>query len=169
MTNTFNIMSKELPLTKGYVAIVDDEDYEWLNQWSWCANESGYNVYGRRKSKGKGYDLHREILGVTDGCIDVDHINHDTLDNRKCNLRKSTRSQNQANKRPMKGCKSRFKGVYPRKDNFRVKIRVNGEIIHIGMFTTEEEAALAYNRAAKKHFGEFAYLNKVKETQLKIF
>ena len=89
-------MAKEIKLTKGFVAIVDDEDYEWLSQWKWH-----YDKYAcRRKSTGykqsKIVFMHREILGY-EGELDVDHINKDRIDNRKCNLRLATRSQNLAN------------------------------------------------------------------------
>ncbi len=95
--------------------------------------------------------------------MDVDHINGNRLDNRKCNLRLATRSQNLQNSRKRTGCSSRFKGVnwLGQNKRWRARIKVFGKEIALGCFISELEAAEAYNKAAKEHFGDFAKLNEI--------
>lgn len=152
-------MSKEVQLTKGKVALVDDEDYEMLIGLGvrWCIND-GYafnSVYGR---------MHRLLLSAPKNTM-VDHINGDKLDNRKENLRFATNSQNQANRKVSRGV-SNFKGVTWQKRTYdasrgywKAQIVVNGELIYLGKYETDLDAARAYNEAAVKFFGEFAHLN----------
>jgi hypothetical protein len=99
----------------------------------------------------------------------VDHINGNPLDNRRCNLRAATRQNNNQNRHVTRGALP-YKGVnaktdQPRKNPFRAYIGVNGKQINLGHYPTPEAAALAYNEAAKKHFGEFAWLNKIPATK----
>lgn len=157
-------MSKEIQLTKGKVALVDDEDYEMLIGLGvrWCVND-GYafnQAYGR---------MHRFLVSAPKDRM-VDHINGDKLDNRKENLRFATNSQNQANRRVARGA-SKFKGVTWQKRKcdasrgyWKAQIVVNGELHYLGKYNTDLEAAKAYNEAAVRFFGEFAYLNDL--TQL---
>lgn len=155
---------KEIKLTQGQVALVDDEDYEYLNQWKWCANRSIGGYYAVRTDKQKADQkreticMHRLILNAPKG-LQVDHINHNTLDNTKQNLRICTNSQNQMNRSPCG--KSKYLGVTYYRNNtcLRASIKANNKSIHLGYFKTEEEAAHAYDEAAKKYFGEFANLN----------
>lgn len=91
-------MAKEIRLTKGYVSIVDDEDYEVLSKRKWHCVFQGTFKYGR---SGRIY-MHRLIMKPDNTNFVVDHINHDTLDNRRCNLRICTKSENQKNKLPYK-------------------------------------------------------------------
>ena len=111
--------------------------------------------------KTKGDRVHRKILGLfpNDG-LEVDHINHNGLDNRRCNLRVCTRQQNQMNKRAMKGS-SKFKGVFwhSHAKKWGACITLQGRNKYIGVFISEIDAARAYDRYAAEHFGEFAYLN----------
>lgn len=89
---------KEIPLTRGYVALVDDEDYNWLNQWKWCADGNGYatrSVGGKRTQK-KLY-MHRLVNKTPEG-LQTDHINRNRCDNRKENLKAVTPKENQQNK-----------------------------------------------------------------------
>jgi hypothetical protein len=157
---------REIPLTQGYVTIVDDEDYDFLMQWKWYAvkDEGGKRMYARRAAPGlKTVRMHSAILGTPTG-IRVDHINHDGLDNRRANLRRATNTQNVYNQRCRKQNITGFKGVIVNRGRgkaFIAGIRVNGKQIHLGLFEDAREAAIAYNRAAVKHFGEFAYLNPV--------
>lgn len=162
---------KQIPLTQGKVAIVDDELYEWLNQWKWLAhwyknNNSFYAeriIYlggGRRNPKRKAVRMHRLILRVKKGQI-TDHINHDTLDNRRVNLRRCTNAQNLQNQLPRKNTSSKYKGVSWYKSNKKwvASIRLNYKYIYLGCFVSEIKAAEAYDAKAKEIFGEFAYLN----------
>ena len=98
-------------------------------------------------------------------CMEVDHINHNGLNNRRCNLRICTRSQNRRNSRSNRGSKSKYKGVVPVTGNikrpWRTYTTVNNKRIWLGYYATEDEAGQAYNDYASKHFGEFACLNVI--------
>lgn len=145
------------------ITIVDDVDAHHLDQ-NWHITTKGY--VARREGRKLIY-LHREILGLTDPRIFTDHRNHCRFDNTRSNLRKCTPAENARNVSP-RG-RSRFLGVSYQTcwttsgtyQYIKAKIRVNNHLIHVGTFNTEEEAALAYNEAAKKYFGEFANLNVV--------
>lgn len=157
---------KTIPLTKGQVALVDDEDYERVRQYKWTASFSyAKYCYARhcfRHPNGKRYfmRLHRVILNMqlSDKRV-VDHINHDTLDCRKINLRICTNAQNLHNKRRQentpypKGVKYDH-GV--RRRPFSATITVDGRRLHLGVFATPEKAHAAYCQAAVRYFGEFA-------------
>jgi hypothetical protein len=159
-------MTCEIPLTRGYVALVDEEDYERLFTCSWFAHvtHGGLKVYASGRPPARGVRrqvlMHRFIVGL-DTCEghEVDHINGDTLDNRRGNLRLCSRRQNGANMQPRAG--KRFKGAWylARTDRWGSQIKVNYKRLHLGYFATEEEAARAYDQAALEHFGEFARLN----------
>jgi len=106
--------------------------------------------------------MHRLIMGVTDRRVWTDHINHDGLDNRRANLRVCTNRQNQRNQRAQGVPKtSRYKGVWfsTREHCWTAQIAVGDNRIHLGYFTSEESAAVAYDNAARKYFGEFAQTN----------
>ena len=152
-------MAKTIPLTKGKEAIVSDSDYEWLSQHSWHAHSEGYAV-GRLRGQGESkVFMHRAITEPLAG-REVDHINGDRLDNRRENLRLVTRSQQNMNQSP-RGGSSRFKGVswFCHQDIWQAKIKIDGKQIHLGHYSIEEDAARAYNEAAREMFGEFALLN----------
>lgn len=154
---------KEISLTRGYLAVVDDEDFDWLNQWKWAYTGNGYAYRSIRTKEGvKHLSMHRQILQVLPN-LQVDHINGNGLDNRRGNLRTCTHRQNCLNKRGFSVHNHGFKGMNYRKERNRwqAQIRVNGKNIHLGYYKTPEEAALAYNVAAVDHFGEFALLNKL--------
>lgn len=158
---------REIPLTQGKVALVDDEDYEALSAHKWFARRTIYGVDQIYAYRDRGRILmHREITQAIDGVF-VDHQNHNTLDNRRCNLRLCTPSQNQANRRKMAGTSSVYKGVYWHKGKARwqAAIKVNGRHISIGRFKTAEAAALAYNAKASLYFGEFAFLNDIPDSR----
>lgn len=155
----------EIALNRGYVAIVDAADYEWLSQWKWSASQNEWGCYAKRAEMVNGkmqtVSMHRLIMGVVDdGSHDVDHIDRNGLNNRRSNLRLATRSQNMANMGRPKRNTSGFKGVgwHRERSKWQAYIRVHGKLIHLGRFAEKEQAAEAYAVAASKHFGEFARL-----------
>lgn len=157
---------REIKLTQDKVTIVDDADFEWLNQWKWYAIWDGWRWYAVRNStdaNGKKHTIymHRQIMDAQPG-QQVDHEDRDGLNNqREKNLRFCTGSQNQANRKKWPGGSSQFKGVCWHKQarKWRAQIGVNCKLIHLGYFEDEIEAALAYNEAAIKHFEKFARPN----------
>jgi len=156
---------KEILLTKGYSAIVDDDDYEKLKQYNWCY-AYGYAVKsGRRKGKNREplQFMHHYIIDRKDGFV-TDHINRNTLDNRKENLRYADLSQNKANQtRITRKSKSGYTGVYyePSKNKWRARFQAYKKRVTVGYYNTPKEAAIAYNNAMREAFGEYACLNKV--------
>lgn len=155
-----------IPLTQGMVAIVDDADYPALQVYSWCCKRCGTTQYAARGTKNNSLQktilMHRAILNAPNG-IEVDHINGDGLDNRRCNLRLVSSSQNHFNQRKrQRQTSSQYKGVYwhQRDKVWMVRIQASGSDHYIGSFSSEREAALAYNNAAIKYHGEYANLNK---------
>lgn len=158
---------KEIPLTQGYKALVDDEDYEFLNQRKWQAVVKPHTVYARRHFVVDGKErtewMHRVILGITDPDIHADHRDLDGLNNQRENLRACTKADNNRNQGPRKGCTSEYKGVgwLKRDRKWWSKIRIGDNVINLGKYTNEIDAAMAYNEKAKELFGEFAWLNKI--------
>ena len=153
-------MSKLIHLTQGKLAIVDDEDYEYLNQWKWRISSSGY---ARRNSKSNNKLIEIRLHRVITNCPEdkqVDHINGNRLDNRKENLRICTHKQNSYNKSKKRTNKSGYKGVYwcTTSKKWRSRIACDGKEIHLGYFDDIKEAAIHYNNAALKYHGEFANL-----------
>ena len=159
-------MTKQIPLTgkkgAGLFALVDGCDFEELSQYRWYLDTGGYacrSLHGQRPNK---ESMHRRIMNAPSG-MQIDHINHNKLDNRRENLRVATHTQNTQNRCPKPTDSSRYKGVGWDKERsmWTAKISVNKRTVNLGRFTTQREAALAYNEAATKLFGEFAYLNDV--------
>ena len=155
---------KRIPLTQDKYALVDDEDFERINQYKWYANnEHGiwYAIRSIRKTNGKQtiQRMHRIIMDAPNG-FETDHVNHDGLDNRKRNLRICTHAENQHNRKLQDGT-SKFKGVswHEATKKWQAKITSNGKLIHLGVYDNEITAALAYNIKAKDLFGDFVYLN----------
>jgi len=154
---------KKIQLSQGKFALVDDCDYEWLSQWKWFYDGSGYACRWRRKEGTEGtkwIQMHREVCryhGTLDGS--VDHANYNRVDNQLKNLRPATKSQNAANQKPR--VSSKFKGVRLLRNRWHARIRADTREIYLGSFDNAEEAALAYNKAAKKYFGDFARLNEL--------
>ena len=150
-------MAKEILLTRGRVTIVDDEDYDWLNQWKWVFDSGGYASRTLNHIM-----MHRVIMDPPEGVF-VDHRNRNKLDNRRSNLRLCTKSQNNMNQSKRRDNTSGYVGVCwfkPRK-KWRVEIRVEGKRIFVGSYANKIEAARFYNMAAMKYHGYFAKLNEI--------
>lgn len=151
-------MSKLIELPDGKQAVVDDADYERVSSHKWSLQDS--RGYVRAYINGKKVRLHRFIMNVAPG-VEIDHINGDKLDNRRKNLRICSRSQNMANKSKRSDNSTGYKGAYWSKfhKKFMARIGVCRRYIHLGYFEDVEDAARAYDAAAKKHHGKFAKLN----------
>lgn len=140
----------------GQAILVDDDDHEWLGRRTWCIDDDGYP----RTRIGAGYSrMHRLILGTPY----VDHRDGNTLNNQRSNLRECTQQQNIWNSASHRGSSSRFKGVsfHRRTGKWQAELCVNRKRTHLGTFNSEAEAAVAYNLAAERAFGEYARLNDV--------
>lgn len=152
---------KKILLTQDKVALVDDEDFEYLSQFMW--NFSGkYACRNMRVGEERKTVFMHNVILITPIGLFIDHKNQDKLDNRRQNLRICTRSQNQANKKsPYTESSSKYRGVswQARYSKWLAQIKCNRESICIGFFSGEKEAAFAYNNKAQELFGEFAYLN----------
>lgn len=156
---------KEIQLTQGKVALVDDEDFKRVSQFKW----QYLKVHGMEYAKRGKYELGKQstqymhvfILGEIPG-MEIDHIKpSNSLNNQKSNLRHCTHSENMMNRRLNKNGSSQYKGVswHIINKKWRAQIQLNKKCIYIGYFTDETEAALAYNKKAVELFGEFARLN----------
>ena len=155
---------KSIKLTQNKITWVDDRDYDKLSKYKWCAKESGGKKFYaiRRKSiVGSHIYMHKEIMNFPER-YEVDHINGNTLDNRRSNLRVCSHKQNIRNQKLSAASSSGYKGVSQVKSTKRwmAYIKVNQKRIYLGTFEDKINAAIAYNEAAKKHFGEFARLNE---------
>lgn len=155
-------LTKLIPLTQGKFAIVDAEDYEWLNQWKWYSG-GRYAMRTSRKSEGLNFAsvrMHVQIIKTPIG-FHTDHINGNGLDNRKENLRACSFAQNIYNKKSKSNTSSQYRGVsfVKRRKKWVASIDKGGKRLYSAEFNNEKEAALAYNENAAKIFGEFARLN----------
>jgi hypothetical protein len=161
-------MCKQITLTNGATAVVDDEDYGLVSKYKWASQRGYAKTIVYEKRKGKSLFMHRLVMGNPPSNLDIDHINHDKIDNRKCNLRVCNRTLHHANRTKLKSfkgkkCTSKYKGVSYRKDHKKWEARITYKLqrIHIGYYDTEEQAAIAYNGRAKELYGEFAHLNQI--------
>lgn len=150
---------REIPLTRGLVALVDAGDFDWLNQWKWTP--SGAYVIRRAKGEQRPIYMHRVIMAPGEGLV-VDHINKNGRDNRRANLRVCTARDNVACSL-RKPSATGYRGVYfdgRRTSNpYRVQLTVRGQTINAGVFAKADEAARHYDALARTHNGEFAVLN----------
>lgn len=157
-------MTYELKLHCGSICLLDQEEYinlVLLRKRKWRISSNGYVVRGswNKRTKSKGVEsIHRVIMCPPPGMF-VDHINHNKLDNRRCNLRICTPTQNMANRLTWGDKASVYKGVYKSRKRWRASIMINGKKINLGSFDSQEDAAKEYDRAAIRLFGEFALTN----------
>lgn len=154
---------KEIQLTQGKVAIVDDEDFERLSSFKWYFQKAKDAGRARRRISGSGNRatfMHREIMNAPPH-LQVDHINGNSLDNRKQNLRLCTNSQNTMNARPRLSVGRKYKGITWHKPSrkWRALITHNKKQIYLGQYDKPEDAAKAYDRAAPIYFGAYARTN----------
>lgn len=156
---------KLIPLTQGKFAQVDDEDYEWLNQFKWHIYESKKNKFYAARNvwlngKNKQISLHRFIMNSPVN-FQIDHRDGDGLNNQKSNLRICNSQQNSMNRGSRIGASSKYKGVYfdAYSNKWRAEIKLNGVYIYRKIFDSEIEAAKQYDIWANELFGEFAGLN----------
>jgi hypothetical protein len=160
---------KLIPLTQGFSTMVDDEYYEELNKHKWYAHRHNNAFYAQRNQKRGEYShrrsrktifMHHAIMGDKKIGIDIDHINHNTLDNRKENLRLCTHAENRRNSMSVIGT-SRYKGVcwHKKKRVWLAQISYNNRTEFLGHYSIEIDAARAYDNKAKELFGEFANIN----------
>lgn len=151
-------MTKQIPLTQGQVALVDDWHYEELSQFKWYAiwNQHTKTYYAQRSDGNKAVRMHREIMKTPKGMI-CDHRNHNTLDNQEHNLRNVTNSQNRMNGRVRSDNQLGLTCISPRKSGFRVQVVKDGQRVFDKSFRTLDEAICARDRAHKQFKGEYAY------------
>lgn len=161
MPKLIDISTPKYPNT---YAIVDDEDFEYLNQWKWRQDADGYAIRlsYEKKEKRKSIRMHRLIMKPSIE-LQVDHINHNKLDNRKCNLRICSNFENSQNRKLQKNNKTGYKGVrwIIKDQKWRAEIVVNKKMLSLGYYINKNDAARAYNQAALKYRGEFANLNTI--------
>jgi len=158
---------KEIVLTQDQIALIDDEDFDRISKMRWHAwyNKNGDSFYAHHSVYVKGESprvirMHRHILGVTDTNLDVDHIDGDTLNNQKYNLRVCQSHQNTANQVNLRsdnttGYRGVVKYFYNNTKKWTAQLSNKGKVIRLGYFDSPEEAAKAFDKAAKETRGEF--------------
>jgi hypothetical protein len=153
---------KQIPLTRGKYAIIDDEDFTFLNQWKWYCSSSGYANRSIRLGAGgkkKIIHMHRLISNCPSG-QQVDHRDLNRLNNQKSNLRICNQSQNEMNKNIRRDNTTGYRGISLNGNKYiRARINVGGRQIHLGYFPDLISAAQARDTATKKYFGEFTRVN----------
>lgn len=161
---------RTISLSRGLDAIVDSSDFEWLSKYRWHAIKNGrhsprYYATRAQHVAGEGRALtilmHRMIMGDIPKDRVVDHINGNSLDNRRCNLRLATRRQNAHNVSPHQKRKSPIKGATwsNQRQGWLARITVEGNLLYMGVFKNDVECGILYDNAARFFFGEFAALN----------
>ena len=160
-------MVKKIKIYGGKITLVDDEDYDQLNQYKWQLDSSGKgegyartNLYTNKKTIVKR--MHQFLIDTPKG-MQTDHIDRNSLNNQKSNLRIVTRSQNNMNRSKQNGCLHKYKGVkfHKKLDKWEARIKKDKKLYYLGLFKNEIDAAKAYNKKAIEFFGEYACLNEV--------
>lgn len=153
-----------IPIIGSYrCALVDEADYDEICTRRWYLKPEGYAfaVFGSRRQGRRYRMMHRVILNAPDG-VQVDHANRNRIDNRRCNLRFATATQNMVNAvRPSSGL---YRGVEMKSGRWYARIKVDKRDVRLGVFPSPVDAAIAYDSAARKHYGEFALTNFGAET-----
>lgn len=146
--------------SNGHEVQIDDADAEIVQRWTWRAEKRHNTFYAFASIEGKNVRMHRLIMGAKAG-EQIDHEDLNGLNNCRANLRRCTNGQNRANTPKRRGVESRFKGVTWNRTSRAWSARIYGQDVraYLGLYATEEDAALAYDRAAEAHYGEFARLN----------
>ena len=150
-------MSKQIILTQDYSTIVDDDLFDWLNQWKWYAKVDRKTVYAAREPAGKEILMHKLLLPC-EPPLEIDHKDRNGLNNQLNNLRVATPTQNRVNSF-YKNNTSGYKGVYKNTGRWEAQIRCGSKTLYIGRFDSPEEAARIYDKKAREIYGEFAALN----------
>lgn len=148
---------KEIKLSQNKVTQVDDSDFEYLSQFKWFAVNYHNHFYACTEIKAKQCLMHRMILKACKGQI-IDHADGNGLNNQRKNIRFCNHSQNAVNRIKRSG-RYKYLGIWHSDNRIRAGVRVNGKLINLGSFKSEIEAAIAYDQAALKYFGEFANPN----------
>lgn len=158
-----------IELTQSRHALVSNSDYQYLSQWTWCCQRIGKTFYAARVERQNGrrrYVYMHRVVADRAGRLGarVDHFDGDGLNNQRSNLRSATHQQNLWNRGKNRNNSTGFKGVYPCKSQnnpFYAQIVVDGKNHYLGCYQSKRQAALAYNEAARQHFGRYANLNRV--------
>ncbi len=157
------LLTKQIPLTQGQVALVDDWRFEELNQWKWYSiwNKHTRSFYAARMEGKRPFRkvvwMHYQIMNTPDG-MECDHRNHNTLDDQEHNLRNVTHSQNQMNRGPQSNNRLGEKCIRPKGNGYYVEVMKDRKVVFCKQFHSLDEAIAARDEALKKHHGEFAYL-----------
>jgi hypothetical protein len=153
---------KEVEVRHGLVALIDDEDWEAVSVHDWRAMFSNGRPYAyslpRKYFGSHRLSMHRLIMQPMVG-VEVDHVSGDTLDNRRANLRVASHAENMRNRKTHRNNTSGFKGVYRAGERWRAQLCIDSKNVCIGRFDTAREAAEAYDRSARLHYGDFARTN----------
>ncbi len=158
---------KTIQLTRGKVALIDDEDYEAFSAFTWHASTTGWTFYARRNietasspQRQRTVRMHRELVGAPRGVV-VDHIDGNGLNNQRANLRVASHRQNLNNRGKNANNTSGYKGVSINKKTglWVAQITEESRRVNLGYFKDPASAARAYDAAARLHHGEFARLN----------
>lgn len=160
-TNVYDLTGKYgiCYFNNGGQFIFDLEDYDKIKDYTWSRRKEGYPGSTKRENgKSKNYNAYRLIMDLTNPKLEVDHINGDVWDNRKCNLRIVTHADNMKNRKLDKRNKSGYTGVKKTKiETWNAQIYCNGKYINLGTYKTKEEAIAARKAGEEKYFGEFTH------------